>query len=125
MDREGIVHHGINLQFDGERHHVPLTDLSGGRSIVIYGQTEVVKDLIAARVASGLPLLFEVDDVAVEGLDTGEPKLAFRHDGGEHELTCDVIAGCDGFHGVCRDAIPSSVLHFYTREYPYGWLGVL
>jgi p-hydroxybenzoate 3-monooxygenase len=125
LRREGIVHHGIELQFDGERHRIPLSELAEGRSIVIYGQTEVVKDLIAARVASGLPLLFEVEDVAVADLDAGAPKLRFHHDGDEHELTCDVIAGCDGFHGVCRDAIPPSVLNFFTREYPYGWLGVL
>jgi p-hydroxybenzoate 3-monooxygenase len=122
---EGIVHHGIELQFAGERHRIPLSELAGGRSIVIYGQTEVVKDLIAARIASGLPLLFEVEDVAVADLESSEPKLRFRHDGDDQELTCDVIAGCDGFHGVCRDAIPRSVLNFFTREYPYGWLGVL
>jgi p-hydroxybenzoate 3-monooxygenase len=122
---EGIVHHGIELQFAGERHRIPLSELAGGRSIVIYGQTEVVKDLIAARIASGLPLLFEVEDVAVADLESSEPKLRFRHDGDDQELTCDVIAGCDGFHGVCRDAIPRSVLNFFTRDYPYGWLGVL
>jgi p-hydroxybenzoate 3-monooxygenase len=125
LQGEGIVHHGIELQFDGERHRIPLSELAGGRSIVIYGQTEVVKDLIAARIASGLPLLFEVDGVTVDDLDSTEPRLRFRHDGGEHELICDVIAGCDGFHGVCRDSIPASVLNFFTREYPYGWLGVL
>jgi p-hydroxybenzoate 3-monooxygenase len=124
MDAEGIVHHGIHLQFDGERHRVPLSDLAGGRSIVIYGQTEVVKDLIAARLESGLPLLFEVEDVRVEGLESA-PRILFRHDGREHELECDVVAGCDGFHGVCRDSIPAGVLRTYNREYPFGWLGIL
>jgi p-hydroxybenzoate 3-monooxygenase len=123
--REGIVHHGIELQFDGERHRIPLSELVDGRAIVIYGQTEIVKDLIAARIASGLPLLFEVGDVAVDELKSAEPKLRFRHENEDHELTCDVIAGCDGFHGVCRDAIPAGVLNFFTRDYPYGWLGVL
>jgi p-hydroxybenzoate 3-monooxygenase len=125
LRREGIIHHGIELQFDGERHRIPLSELAGGRSMVIYGQTEVVKDLVAARIASGLPLLFEVEDVAVHDLESTEPKLRFRHENEDHELRCDVIAGCDGFHGVCRDAIPAGVLDFFTREYPYGWLGVL
>ncbi len=125
LQREGIVHHGIELQFDGERHRVPLSELAGGRTIVIYGQTEVVKDLIAARVASGLPLLFEVADVAVHELDTAQPRISFRHGGEQHELACDVIAGCDGFHGVCRPSIPDGVLSSFSREYPYGWLGIL
>src|SRR5215203_558102 len=125
MDAEGIVHHGIHLQFDGERHRVPLSDLTGGRSIVIYGQTEVVKDLIAARLESGLPLLFEAADVRVEDVETERPRLRFRHDGREQELECDVVAGCDGFHGVCRDAIPRGVLRTFNREYPFGWLGIL
>ena len=125
LRREGIIHHGIELQFDGERHRIPLSELAGGRSIVIYGQTEVVKDLVAARIASGLPLLFEVDAVAVHDLESTEPKLRFRHENEDHELRCDFIAGCDGFHGVCRDAVPAGVLDFFTREYPYGWLGVL
>ena len=125
LQREGIVHHGIELQFDGERHRIPLTELAGGRSIVIYGQTEVVKDLIAARLDSGLPLLFEVDGVSVHELDSAEPRIRFRHDGDDHELTCDVIAGCDGFHGVCRPSIPAGLLSSFSREYPYGWLGIL
>ena len=125
MDREGIVHHGINLQFDGERHHVPLTELTGGRSIVIYGQTEVVKDLVAARLASGLPLLFDVDDVTIHELDTDRPRIRFTHDGAAHELECDVVAGCDGFHGVCRPSIPAGVLTTFEREYPFAWLGIL
>jgi p-hydroxybenzoate 3-monooxygenase len=122
MQREGIVHHGIELQFDGARHRVALSDLAGGRSIVIYGQTEVVKDLIAARLDSGAPLYFEVDEVAV---DPERPLLDFSHEGARHELECDLVAGCDGFHGVCRPAIPAGVLRIYEREYPYAWLGIL
>jgi p-hydroxybenzoate 3-monooxygenase len=125
MEREGIVHHGIALQFEGERHRIPLSELAGGRAIVIYGQTEVVKDLIAARIETAAPLLFEVDDVALEGIDTDRPRLRFSHDGDAVELDCDVVAGCDGFHGVCRPAIPPGVLRTYEREYPYGWLGIL
>jgi p-hydroxybenzoate 3-monooxygenase len=124
MDREGIVHGGIYLQFDGERHHVPMQELTG-RAIVIYGQTEVVKDLIAARLDAGLPLLFEVDGVSVHDLDSERPRIRFSHDGAEQELECDVIAGCDGFHGVCRPAIPDGVLRTFEREYPFGWLGIL
>jgi p-hydroxybenzoate 3-monooxygenase len=118
LDREGIVHQGIHLQFEGERHHVPLAKLAGGRSIFIYGQTEVVKDLIAARLESGLPLLFET------AVDSVDPEHAvIRHAGGE--LECDVIAGCDGFHGVCRPSIPDGVLRVFDRGYPIGWLGIL
>jgi p-hydroxybenzoate 3-monooxygenase len=124
LRREAIVHGGIHLQFDGERHHVPMSELTGGRSIVIYGQTEVVKDLIAARLEEELPLLFDVDEVSVHGFEGDEPHVRFEHDGGEHRLDCDVIAGCDGFHGICRPAI-QTVLHTFTREYPYGWLGIL
>jgi p-hydroxybenzoate 3-monooxygenase len=125
MDREGIVHHGINLQFAGERHYVPLTELSGGRSIVIYGQTEVVKDLVAARLDSGLPLLFEVEDVSVHDLDTERPRVRFAHNGTWRDLECDLVAGCDGFHGVCRQSIPPGVLITFEREYPFAWLGIL
>jgi p-hydroxybenzoate 3-monooxygenase len=125
MDREGIVHGGIYLQYDGERHHVPMSELTGGRGIVIYGQTEVVKDLIAARVAAGLPLLFEVSEVAVRDVDSDRPRIAFRHQGGADEVECDVIAGCDGFHGVCRPSIPGGILRAFEREYPFGWLGIL
>jgi p-hydroxybenzoate 3-monooxygenase len=125
MEREGIVHHGINLQFDVERHYVPLTELSGGKSIVIYGQTEVVKDLVATRLGSGLPLLFEVEDVRVDAIETERPRIRFRHDGVAHELECDVVAGCDGFHGVCRPSIPAGVLSTFEREHSFGWLGIL
>ena len=125
MDREGIVHHGINLQFEGERHHLPLTELSGGRSMVIYGQTEVVKDLVAARLEGALPLLFEVDDVSVHDVDADRPRIRFVHEGVRHELECDVVAGCDGFHGVCRPSVPAGVLSTFERAYPFAWLGIL
>ena len=125
MDADGIVHHGIELQFEGERHRIPLSELTGGRTITIYGQTEVVKDLVAARVASGLPLFFEAEASSVEGIDTGRPSIRYRHEGVEEELECDVVAGCDGFHGVCRPAIPAGALRTFEREYPYGWLGIL
>jgi p-hydroxybenzoate 3-monooxygenase len=124
LHREGIVHGGIHLQFAGERHHVPMRELTGGRSIVVYGQTEIVKDLVADRLGRGLPLLFEVANVTVHDFDGTEPHVLFEHDGAPHRLDCEVIAGCDGFHGVCRPAI-SSVLRTFEREYPYAWLGIL
>ena len=118
LHREGIVHGGIYLQFAGERHHIAMDELTGGGSIVIYGQTEVVKDLIAARLASGLDLHFET---AVESVDPQHGII--RHAGGE--LECDVIAGCDGFHGVCRAAVPEALRREFGREYTLGWLGIL
>jgi p-hydroxybenzoate 3-monooxygenase len=124
LRREGLVHGGIHLQFDGGRHHVPMDELTGGRCIVIYGQTEVVKDLIAARLGDGLPLLFDVSQVSVHDFDADEPYVHFEHDSEERRLDCDVIAGCDGFHGICRPAL-QAVLRTFTRDYPYGWLGVL
>jgi p-hydroxybenzoate 3-monooxygenase len=125
LQREGLVHHGIELQFAGGRHRIPLSELADGRAIVIYGQTEVVKDLIELRLATGHPLHFEVDDVSVHDLDTARPRIRYRHEGREAELECDVIAGCDGFHGICRPSIPKGVLSEFSREYPFGWLGIL
>ena len=124
MQLEGIVHDGVELQFDGERHRIDFKGLTG-KSIVIYGQTEVVKDLIAARLETGRPLLFEVENVSVHDLDTDRPRIRFGHEGAEQELECDVIAGCDGFHGVCRPSIPAGALREFSREYPFGWLGIL
>jgi p-hydroxybenzoate 3-monooxygenase len=124
MQRDGEVHGGIEIQFDGERHRIDLEELVG-KSIVIYGQTEIVKDLIEARLATDRPLLFEVGDVSVSDLETERPQLSFTHDGERHELECDLIAGCDGFHGVCRPSIPAGVLTEFVREYPFGWLGIL
>ena len=124
LHEEGIVHHGIHLQFDGERHRVALSELADGRTITIYGQTEVVKDLIQRRLDDGLALLFDVDEVALEGIETATPRVRFVHEGERREIECDLIAGCDGFHGVCRPAIEEH-LHFYSREYPLAWLGIL
>ncbi|MDP9328555.1 MAG: 4-hydroxybenzoate 3-monooxygenase [Actinomycetota bacterium] len=120
LQREALVHHGIYLQFDGRRQHIPMTDLTG-RSIFIYGQQEVVKDLIAARLDYGGPLHFEVSGVAVHDLDGDVPRITFD----DQEIECDVIAGCDGFHGICRPSIPEGVLRVREREYPFAWLGIL
>jgi p-hydroxybenzoate 3-monooxygenase len=121
MDRQGAIHEGIELRYDGEGHRIDFRRLVD-RAIMVYGQQEVVKDLIAARREAGLPLYFEVEDVHP---DPGTTTIRFTHEGEEHELTCKAIAGCDGFHGVCRDAIPDGVLTERTREYPFGWLGIL
>ena len=124
LQRESMVHHGIELRSGGRRHRVPLTELTG-RSITIYGQQEVVKDLIRARLAAGGEVLFEVGDVRLEGIDGDRPLIRFRHDGRDQELGCDLVAGCDGFHGVCRDAVPAAARRVFERAYPYAWLGVL
>ena len=121
MDRQGAVHEGIELRYHGQGHRIDFAELTG-RAIMVYGQQEVVKDLIERRQADGLPLLFEVADVEV---DPEAPAVTYTHDGERHELRCRAIAGCDGFHGVCRDAIPDGVLSERTREYPFGWLGIL
>ncbi len=122
MDRDGIVHHGIHLQFDGERHHIALSELTDGRSIMIYGQHEVVKDLVAARLESGLPLLFDVDDVSVHDLDA-TPRVRFAHDGAPQELECDVDRRLRRLPRRLPASIPGDVLRTFEREYPFGWLG--
>jgi p-hydroxybenzoate 3-monooxygenase len=121
LTREGLVHHGIWLRFGGRSHHIDLTGLTGGKSITVYSQHELVKDLIAARIAAGGEILFEAKDASVHALDSRKPKMRFHHDGESHELACDFIAGCDGFHGVCRPSIPTGVLGVY----PFAWLGIL
>jgi p-hydroxybenzoate 3-monooxygenase len=125
LQQEGLVHHGIELQFAGERHRIPLSDLAGGRAIVIYGQTELVKDLIRLRLDAQLPLYFDVEDVSVDDVETEGPRIRYSHEGHDEELECDVVAGCDGFHGICRPSIPDGVLSEFSREYPFGWLGIL
>ena len=126
LDREGLEHGGIYLQFGGERHHLDFRDLTGGRTVTVYAQTEVVKDLIAARLAAGGDIEFEVTDTEVADLETDRPVLRYTSaDGVRHEVTCDAIAGCDGFHGICRPAIPAALQTVREREYPYAWLGIL
>lgn len=125
LQREGLVHHGLSLRFDGQDHRIPLTELTGGRSITVYGQQEVVKDLVQARLDAGGPILFEAEGLTLHGLDTELPSVRFRHQGETHELQADIVAGCDGFHGVCRDAIPAGAARAYETEYPFAWLGIL
>ena len=126
LGREGLRHEGVELRFDGQPHRIDFTELTDGRSITVYGQQEVVKDLIAARVAAGSPPLFEVSDVTVHDLDSDSPSIRFVDaDGAAQTLRCDVIAGCDGFHGVCRDSVPAGALTVLERVYPFAWLGIL
>jgi len=125
LAREGLVHEGLELRFGGRGHRIALSELTGGRAITIYGQQHVVRDLIEARQAIGAPLLFEVEDVRVGELDSERPSIAYRHGGERHELRCDFVAGCDGFHGVTRGAVPDGVLTQLEHEYPFAWLGIL
>ncbi|MGH6944243.1 MAG: 4-hydroxybenzoate 3-monooxygenase [Geminicoccaceae bacterium] len=125
MRREGLVHHGINLRFGGSTHRIDLCALTHGKAVTVYGQHEVEKDLIGARLAAGGQILFEVADVSVHDLDTRRPKIRFRKDGAGQEIACDFIAGCDGFHGVCRPSVPTGALTVHEREYPFAWLGIL
>lgn len=125
MHREGLLHEGIELLFDGRRHRIDLKALSGGRSILVYGQHEVVKDLIAARLAADLPLVFEAALVALHDIDRDHPSVTYVKDGKTQRIDCDFIAGCDGFHGVCRPAIPDGALKIFERVYPFAWLGIL
>jgi p-hydroxybenzoate 3-monooxygenase len=124
LHREGLVHHGLALRFSGTSHRIPLTDLTG-KVVTIYGQNEVMKDLIDARLAQGGDIHFEAEAVGLDGLDTAAPTIRFRQDGAEKVLACDFVAGCDGFHGMCRPAIPPGALTIYDREYPFAWLGIL
>ncbi|MFC9245727.1 4-hydroxybenzoate 3-monooxygenase [Streptomyces sp. NPDC057136] len=125
LDREGLVHDGIELRWNRRRHRVDFPSLTGGRRVWVYAQTEVVKDLIALRLADGAPLLFDAQVTAVTGADTDRPVVQYTHEGTARTLTCDYVVGCDGFHGVVRKAIPEGQLHTFERVYPYSWFGIL
>ncbi len=125
LRRECMIDEGLDIRFSGRLIHLNLPGLTGGKLVHIYGQQEVVKDLIAARLASGGALLFEAEVTRLDNLTGDKPTIHFKHDGKDQTLTCDVIAGCDGFHGVCRPAIPADLLKIYDREFPFSWLGIL
>ncbi|MYX46801.1 4-hydroxybenzoate 3-monooxygenase [Streptomyces sp. SID89] len=125
MDREGLRHDGIELRFARRRHRVDFPALTGGRSVTVYAQTEVCKDLIALQLKEGGPLLFEAEALAVEGAEGDRPVVRFRHEGREQVLECDYVVGCDGFWGVARQAVPAALSRVFERTYPFGWLGVL
>jgi p-hydroxybenzoate 3-monooxygenase len=122
--REGLLHHGIQLRFGGLSHRIDFQELTG-RAVMIYGQQEVVRDLIAARLAARQPLHFEVEEVSIHDFKSERPEVRYRQGGESHALRCDFIAGCDGFHGICRESIAPAELTIYERIYPFAWLGVL
>mgnify|MGYP003326679733 CR=1 FL=1 len=124
LDAEALQHRGVELRFAGTGHRIAFDELIG-RSIWVYGQQEVVKDLIGARLATGEPLLFEAEALAVEGIHGNLPVIRYRHEGEERVLTCDFIAGCDGFHGISRAQMPPGIMREYVHDYPFGWVGVL
>ena len=125
LHREGLVHGGIELAFGGRRHRIDFEDLTGGKAVTVYGQTEVTKDLNRAREAAGGQIVFEAEEVTLQDFDGDSPRLSYRVDGSEHELRCDFIAGCDGFHGVSRRSVPAAALATFERVYPFAWLGIL
>jgi p-hydroxybenzoate 3-monooxygenase len=124
LQGEGLIHSGIELSFLGRRHRIDFKELTG-RGITVYGQNEVVKDLTKARLEKGGEIVFHAEDVSIHDVETNRPSIRYKKNGGEHQVTCDFIAGCDGFHGICRSGIPSDVLNIYERVYPFGWLGIL
>jgi p-hydroxybenzoate 3-monooxygenase len=125
LQRESLVHHGLYIQFERERHRIPLSELTGGKPVTIYGQQEVVKDLVAARLAAGGTILFEAAAVGLEGLDGSAPVVRYQQDGQVRELQADFVAGCDGFHGICRSVIPAAHQQVFEKRYPFAWLGLL
>ncbi|MCA2000092.1 MAG: 4-hydroxybenzoate 3-monooxygenase [Hyphomicrobiales bacterium] len=125
LDREGLVHEGFAINFAGEALRIDLKALTGGSSVTVYGQTEVTRDLMALRVASGAPTIYEAEAVTIHDFDRDTPRVSFVQDGQHREIACDIIAGCDGFHGVSRASVPETALRTFERVYPFGWLGVL
>jgi len=125
LQREGLRHDGVWFSFGGRRRRIHLSELTGGRAITVYAQQEVVKDLVQARLDAGGQIVFDVEDLTVRDLDSTRPKIRYRKDGDAHELVCDFIAGCDGFHGICRPTVPDGVITAYERVYPFAWLGIL
>jgi p-hydroxybenzoate 3-monooxygenase len=125
LKQQGLLHHGVWLNFAGTRHRIPLTELTDGRSITVYAQHEVIKDLVQARLECGGQLIFGAEDVRVKDFDSANPKILFRQNGSEAGLDCDFIGACDGFHGICRPAVPVGALTAYDRQYPFAWLGIL
>ena len=125
MRKEGLPHDGFTLAFAGRQHRIDLNGLTGGKSVCVYGQTEVTRDLMEARAALGAVTVYEAEDVSIAGFDAAKPVVRFKAGGAAKELACDFIAGCDGFHGVCRASIPAQSIEIFERAYPFGWLGVL
>ncbi|HKI50277.1 MAG TPA: 4-hydroxybenzoate 3-monooxygenase, partial [Desulfobacteria bacterium] len=125
MDREGIIHNGFSLAFEGRQERIDLNGLTGGSTIMVYGQTEVTKDLINARLEAGGVLEYEAPAVAVEDIDSKTPRIIYEKEGERHELVCDFVAGCDGYHGVSRQSVPADKVKLFEKVYHFGWLGIL
>jgi p-hydroxybenzoate 3-monooxygenase len=125
LHKEGMVHGGFDLLFAGKRHRIDMHQLTGGKQVVVYGQTEVTRDLMDDRAAKGLTTIYEAENVQVHDFDSTNPSVTYTKDGQTHTLQCDFIAGCDGFHGVCRASVPEGSIKEYEKVYPFGWLGVL
>jgi p-hydroxybenzoate 3-monooxygenase len=125
LNREGLVHTGFDLLFKGQRHRIDLAGLTGGQKVMVYGQTEVTRDLMNARQAAGLTTVYEAADVELHDFDSDRPRVSYCKDGQRHTIECDYIAGCDGFHGVCRASVPPQSIQEFEKVYPFGWLGVL
>ena len=125
MHKEGLVHGGFDLLFKGQRHRIDMNELTGGKNVMVYGQTEVTRDLMGARHQAGLTTVYEANNVSVHDFETKKPRVTYEKDGVSHEIECDFIAGCDGFHGVCRASVPEGAVTNYEKIYPFGWLGVL
>ena len=125
MHKEGLVHGGFDMLVGGKRHRIDLNTLTGGKNVMVYGQTELTRDLMEARAAAGLPTVYQASNVQVHDFDTKTPRVTYEKDGQTHTIDCDFIAGCDGFHGVCRASAPRSAIKEYEKVYPFGWLGML
>ncbi len=125
MHQEGLIHGGFDMLFKGERHRIDMHGLTGGKNVMVYGQTEVTRDLMDARQAAGLPTVYEALNVSVHDYDGKKPRVRYEKDGKSHEIECDFIAGCDGFHGVCRASVPKGAIQEFEKIYPFGWLGLL
>jgi p-hydroxybenzoate 3-monooxygenase len=125
MHQEGLLHSGFEMLYAGQRHRVDLNHLTDGKNVMVYGQTEITRDLMHVRTQANLPTVYEAADVAVHDFDSHKPRVTYRKDGQLHEIVCDFIAGCDGFHGVCRASVPRGAITEFEKVYPFGWLGLL
>jgi p-hydroxybenzoate 3-monooxygenase len=125
LHKEGLIHNGFDICFAGARKRINLSESTGGRKVVVYGQTEITRDLMDARTTCGAKTVYEAQNVEIAGFDGANPHVRYRHDGREYELACEFIAGCDGFHGICRASVPEDAITTYERTYPLGWMGLL
>jgi len=125
LNTEGLQHHGVYISFDEQRIRVPFDELTGGRCITIYGQQEVIKDLIKACIERGITIQFEAEAEQIKDIETNAPSVIYQHNGEQHELNCDFVAGCDGFHGIARKSLPKNSYNEFRKDYPFSWLGIL